>query len=338
MAYSEELNSDLKNIFKFYKLLDYTQDVCMQICVYAESVLKTLCVENPFNDRHHDICTVQHLPNEDFFIFKNFLSENEIDALLLAALTEWCYLPSAENNLSTTADVITNSKKISPSNPWYCKLRWITLGYHYQWSDRVYDESKVGEFPLLLNEITVHVVNFLRLLIETGSISSNNSTRLLEKCQNYKPEASIVNYYRTKTTMGFHSDDAELDKEAPLVSISIGPTALFLLETSKPIDCQHSPVHEFTGSNTIFPVFLQHGDIVIMAGKSRLARHAVPNIFFNDIPNVVLETAQRVSHKICESVVHEKGNDSCLHCQEFLQYAASTRINMNVRQVMPVNE
>ncbi|VDP96053.1 unnamed protein product [Trichobilharzia regenti] len=121
-------------------------------------------------------------------------------------------------------------------------------------------------------------------------------------------------------------------------SFSIGPTALFLLETSKPIDCQHSPVHEFTGSNTIFPVFLQHGDIVIMAGKSRLARHAVPNIFFNDIPNVVLETAQRVSHKICESVVHEKGNDSCLHCQEFLQYAASTRINMNVRQVMPVNE
>ncbi|CAH8866941.1 unnamed protein product [Trichobilharzia szidati] len=325
MAYSEELNSNLKNIFKFYKLLDYTQDVCKQICLYAESVLKTVCVENPFN-LHDDKCTVEYLPNENFFILKNFLSENEIDALLLAALTEWCYLPSAESNLNTTVDVITNSKKISTKNPWYCKLRWVTLGYHYQWSDRTYDQSKVGEFPSLLNEITVHVVNFLRHLIET------------EKCRKYKPEASIVNYYRTKTTMGFHSDDAELDKEAPLVSISIGPTALFLLETSEPIDCQNNPVHEFTNSNTILPVFLQHGDVVIMAGKSRLARHAVPNIFFNDIPNVVLETAQRVSHKVCESVVHEKGNDSCLHCQEFLQYATSTRINMNVRQVMPVNE
>ncbi|CAH8626025.1 unnamed protein product [Heterobilharzia americana] len=280
------------------------------------------------------------MPNEGFFILKNFLNENEIAALLLAALTQWCYLPSAKCNLGTT---IKTNNLISCTDPFYMKLRWITLGYHYQWSERTYDPSKVGELPALLSETTLNCIHFLGHLLKTGNISAYNSSQLLDKCQNYKPEAAIINYYRTKTTMGFHSDDAEVDKEAPLVSISIGPTALFLLETSEPIQCQYVPIHaesinEQIDYNSILPIFLHHGDIIIMSGKSRLARHAVPVIFFNTIPEVVSKLAERVSYTICVNSFNQNHTkDTCIHCKECWKYIESTRINMNVRQVMPVH-
>ncbi|CAH8651183.1 unnamed protein product [Schistosoma rodhaini] len=267
-------------------------------------------------------------------ILTQFSSPIEIEDLWLAALTEWCHSPTAQCNLGTN---VPPNSRIACTDPWYSKLRWITLGYHYQWSERVYNESKVGEFPSLLYGTTVNIINFLKHLIEGREISSNNSSRLLEQCQNYTPEASIVNYYRTKTTMGFHSDDAEVDKEAPLVSISFGPTALFLLETSEAIKHEFdAPLH---GSfDHVLPIYLHHGDVVIMAGKSRLARHAVPLIFFDDDTEVVSKGALRVSHNVCDKIVKEDHNEGvCIHCQECLTYIRTTRINMNIRQVMPVH-
>ncbi|CAH8287794.1 unnamed protein product, partial [Schistosoma turkestanicum] len=207
----------------------------------------------------------------------------------------------------------------------------------------VYNDSKVGEFPPLLYGTTVNIINFLQKMIEEGEISLNNSRLLLEQCQNYKPEASIVNYYRTKTTMGFHSDDAELNKEAPLISISIGPTALFLLETSEPIKRKSDVLlndnfKQATDYNHILPIYLHHGDIVIMAGKSRLARHAVPVILFNDVTKAVNEGALRVSQNICDQILSKDHyTDACIDCQEYLKYVRTTRININIRQVMPVH-
>ncbi|KAH8856537.1 Nucleic acid dioxygenase ALKBH1 [Schistosoma japonicum] len=341
MAYSDD-DQDiyLKNVFKFYKHLNYTHDVCKRIRTCTDLVFKEIVFNNLSNS--HPNCIVQSLVTEDFFIIKNFLSSTKLEDLWQSALTEWCRLPTAQCNLDTK---VSPNNRICPTDSWYSKLRWVTLGYHYQWSERAYDESKIGEFPELLSETVVSIVNFLKQLIENGEILSNNYSNLLEKCKNYNPEASIVNYYRTKTTMGFHSDDAEVDKEAPLISISIGPAALFLLETSKPIKhkfdspLSHSSFEQAAGYDHIVPVFLHHGDVVIMAGKSRLARHAVPVIFLNDVAEVVLKGALNVSHKICDKFLRQDhDNDECIHCQEFVQYAKSTRINMNVRQVMPAHK
>ncbi|KAH9579449.1 Nucleic acid dioxygenase alkbh1, variant 2 [Schistosoma haematobium] len=143
--------------------------------------------------------------------------------------------------------------------------------------------------------------------------------------------------------MGFHSDDAEIDKEAPLVSISVGPTALFLLETSEAIKHEfdlslHGSFNRAADYDHVLPIYLCHGDVVIMAGKSRLARHAVPVIFFDDDTEVVSKGALRVSHDICEKFLKQDHNDdACTHCQECLTYIRTTRINMNIRQVMPVH-
>lgn len=87
-----------------------------------------------------------HLCNQtDFFIIKNFFSPIEIKDLWLAALTEWCHSPTAQCNLSTNVShnnrmlfiFTTYAIGITCTDPWYSKLRWITLGYHYQWSERV---------------------------------------------------------------------------------------------------------------------------------------------------------------------------------------------------------
>ena len=45
----------------------------------------------------------------------------------------------------------------------------------------------------------------------------------------WEPDVALVNYYREGDTLGGHQDDVERDKEAPIVAISLGCTAIFLL-------------------------------------------------------------------------------------------------------------
>jgi alkylated DNA repair protein alkB family protein 1 len=44
-----------------------------------------------------------------------------------------------------------------------------------------------------------------------------------------QPEAAIVNYYPMGASMGGHLDDAEHAMQKPIISISIGCSAIFLL-------------------------------------------------------------------------------------------------------------
>lgn len=75
-----------------------------------------------------------------------------------------------------------------------------------------------------------------------------------------RSEAGIVNYYRPKSTMGGHRDDLELTFEEPVVSISCGCTAVFLIGgASRDVP----PV----------PLVLESGDVVVMGGASRLFYH-----------------------------------------------------------------
>ena len=57
--------------------------------------------------------------------------------------------------------------------------------------------------------------NWLGLLCVPGRLCERYAAAVGE-CQ--RPEAAIVNYYTTESTMGGHVDDAELDLTLPLVS------------------------------------------------------------------------------------------------------------------------
>lgn len=80
------------------------------------------------------------------------------------------------------------------------------------------------------------------------------------------PEACLVNWYEPGARMGLHQDRDEQDFQAPVVSLSLGDTALFRIGGLKRTD----PTTSFR---------LSSGDAMALAGESRLAFHGVDRIY-----------------------------------------------------------
>lgn len=79
------------------------------------------------------------------------------------------------------------------------------------------------------------------------------------------PEACLINYYGPDARMGLHQDRDEADLTAPVVSISLGDTALFRLGG----DTRSAPTRS---------IRLASGDIFVLKGESRLAFHGIDRI------------------------------------------------------------
>jgi alkylated DNA repair protein (DNA oxidative demethylase) len=79
------------------------------------------------------------------------------------------------------------------------------------------------------------------------------------------PQACLVNYYVPAARMGLHQDRDEEDFSAPVVSFSLGATCRFRIGGS----ARAAPTRSF---------LLASGDVLVMAGASRLAFHGVDRI------------------------------------------------------------
>ena len=79
------------------------------------------------------------------------------------------------------------------------------------------------------------------------------------------PEACLVNYYGQGARMGLHKDADEADLAAPVVSISLGDTAIFRLGGGRRRDPTVS-------------LPLASGDVVVLAGASRSAYHGIDRV------------------------------------------------------------
>lgn len=127
------------------------------------------------------------------------------------------------------------------------------------------------------------------------------------------PEAAIVNYYPLNATMGGHIDDAEHDLDKPIVSFSLGRSALFLLggktKLTKPK-----------------PFLLSSGDAVVMAGESRTWYHGVPCILSDKVERFL------TSRDGTEELATKKWA-SDPNFTDVISYLQSNRVNMNSRQV-----
>jgi len=80
-----------------------------------------------------------------------------------------------------------------------------------------------------------------------------------------EPEACLVNFYDRSARMGLHQDRDEATFEAPVVSISLGETALFRYGAGE----QRSPTRS---------VRLESGDVMVMGGAARLCFHGIDRI------------------------------------------------------------
>jgi len=79
------------------------------------------------------------------------------------------------------------------------------------------------------------------------------------------PEACLINLYAAKAKMGLHQDRDEQDLAAPVVSLSLGDTALFRLGGTARSDPTRS-------------IRLQSGDAITFGGPARLAFHGIDRI------------------------------------------------------------
>jgi len=81
----------------------------------------------------------------------------------------------------------------------------------------------------------------------------------------HPPEACLVNYYAHSAKMGLHQDRDEEDFSAPVLSISLGDTALFRIGgTSR--------------SGKTRSLKLASGDVLVMEKHSRLAFHGIDRV------------------------------------------------------------
>lgn len=78
----------------------------------------------------------------------------------------------------------------------------------------------------------------------------------------FRPDVGLINRYEPGARMSLHQDRDERDFSAPIVSLSLGLSATFLFGGLKRSDRPHR-------------LLLQHGDVVVWGGATRLVFHGI---------------------------------------------------------------
>ena len=78
------------------------------------------------------------------------------------------------------------------------------------------------------------------------------------------PDACLVNLYREGAKMGLHQDRDEADMTAPVLSVSLGDTAVFRIGAA-----EGGPTRALK---------LASGDVCALTGPARLARHGIDRV------------------------------------------------------------
>ena len=82
----------------------------------------------------------------------------------------------------------------------------------------------------------------------------------------FMPDACLINFYGEGAKMGLHQDRDEKDFTQPIVTVSLGDDADFLIGGVKRAD-------------KTTPLILRSGDILIMGGESRMRFHGIRKIY-----------------------------------------------------------
>jgi alkylated DNA repair protein alkB family protein 1 len=181
------------------------------------------------------------------------------------------------------------------------KLRWMTIGGQYNWTQKVYPDEKPPEFPEDIKDLL------------SGLFPQTTA------------EAAIVNLYSPGDTLSLHRDVSE-ECDQGLISISIGCDCLFIigLEAGHHADATVQPGSDPAGeANIRFHVLrLKSGDAVYMSGASRFAWHGVPLIIPDTCPNELRSWPA--------SPDVDRTGDTFEHWRDWL---STKRVNLNVRQM-----
>ncbi|MGV6820727.1 MAG: alpha-ketoglutarate-dependent dioxygenase AlkB [Parvularcula sp.] len=83
-------------------------------------------------------------------------------------------------------------------------------------------------------------------------------------------ECCLVNHYAPTARMGLHRDSDEANQKTPIVSLSLGQPARFRLGTEQ-------------RSGKTQSIVVNHGDVLVLAGRSRRAYHGIDRVLPPDL-------------------------------------------------------
>ena len=214
--------------------------------------------------------------------------------------------PPAETNLTWLARRDGTAPPPRTAAP-PANLRWATLGRHYNWTDRTYACDHAEPMPRHVAELCDDLCGLIGVTMNA--------------------EAAIVNYYRPGDTMGGHVDDAETDRSLPLVSVSLGCSAVFLVGGA-------------TRDVAPTAVWLRSGDACVFVGEAaRSYYHGVPRILPDTCPPHLREATawpdapgpgDGDGSDAAYAAGRPAGDEALGGLCEFLR---GSRLNLNVREV-----
>ncbi|GAA6064758.1 hypothetical protein JCM10212_002309 [Sporobolomyces blumeae] len=237
------------------------------------------------------------------------------------------------------------------------KLRWSNVGYHYDWTAKVYDFTRdFVPLPPLIHACCRTLARRMDWSEVFGQTPSGHGDpgrmrdgldgdRDWERWKDeYDPDGGIVNFYQLKDSLTGHTDHSEADAVRPLVSLSLGHSAIFL-------------VGGLTKDVEPLAIIVRSGDGLVMSGQAgRRAYHGLPRVLSGTLPDYLssqtpgrrpvvsrhdLErdrpsTDSRSASRASQTLEVEVGGDDAEEdwaiYGEYLERGA--RININVRSVL----
>lgn len=130
------------------------------------------------------------------------------------------------------------------------ELGWVAdrQGYRYQ-QNHPDTGKRFPVMPQVIQELA------LALALETGN-------------SGFRPESCLLNFYRKGQKLGLHQDNTENNLSAPIVSISLGDSGVFILGG-------------FHRADETKQYIIQSGDCIVMSGESRSYFHSFKGIMTN---------------------------------------------------------
>lgn len=174
------------------------------------------------------------------------------------------------------------------------KMRWMTLGGQYDWTQKRYPDGAPPAFPADIKALLQSVFD------------------------DTTPEAAIVNLYSPGDTLSMHRDVAE-SSHTGLISISLGCEALFVIGTS-PYEAD-AKVSSNNTEDKFVAIRVPSGSAMYMTGPSRFAWHGVPQILSGTCPPYLQDWPAGDSCSV------DAGYDA------WRGWMGNKRVNLNVRQM-----
>ena len=141
-------------------------------------------------------------------------------------------------------------------------VRTVCLGWHWQPYRYTRTAADAGGG---------RVVELPDWLAELGRAAVLDASGDPAAVRGYRPDTVLINYYDDSARMGMHRDKDE-KVDAPVVSLSIGDTALFRFGNTT------------NRGQPYTDLALVSGDLFVFGGPSRFAFHGVPKVYPGTAP------------------------------------------------------